>query len=165
MKLIDEKGRLFGKINIFDFIVLLAVVLVVGGVSYKLIQSNKEKAGLIPTKAYIITVKSASMPDTFSKALQKDSRIYYDNDGFVNAKIVNITELPAAVTIQTEDGKLIEAESPTLKDVYVDLEIIDKLDEPDIKVGRYTVAVGGKFTVKTIYAMGSESLVMDIKEK
>lgn len=165
MKFIDEKGRLFGKINIFDFIVLMAIVLVVGAVGYKLIKRGFENAGQTFTKTYIVTVKSEAVPDTFAKALEKDSRIYYDNDGFVNAKIVNISEAPAKLAVQTDDGRIIEAESPTLKDVTVDIEVIDKLDQPDIKVGRYSIAVGGKLTVKTIYAMGSESLVMDIKEK
>jgi hypothetical protein len=35
MKLIDEKGKLFGLINIVDFLVLLAVLLVLGGAVYK----------------------------------------------------------------------------------------------------------------------------------
>ena len=35
MSLIDNKGRLFGIINIIDLAVLLAVVLLAGGVVYK----------------------------------------------------------------------------------------------------------------------------------
>ncbi len=158
MKFIDEKGRIFGKINIFDLIMLLAV-------GYKLIENRKEKSGQVATKAYIMTVKCAEMPDTFAEGLQKDSRIYYDNDGFVNAKIVQIEERPAVIAVQTEDGRIVEAVSPDLKDVYVDIEVQDKLNDDGIKVGRYSVAIGGKFTVKTIYAMGSESLILDLKEK
>ncbi len=33
MKIINEKGKLFGLINIVDFLVLLAVLAVVGGCS------------------------------------------------------------------------------------------------------------------------------------
>ncbi|MCX7773907.1 MAG: DUF4330 domain-containing protein [Clostridia bacterium] len=165
MKLIDEKGRLFGKVNIFDFIILLAIVLVVGGVGYKLIQRSKEKSGQIPVKNYIVTVKCAAMPDTFSKALEKDKRLYYDNDGFVNAKIVAIKEVPAVIEVTTADGKLVEAESPSLNDVYVDLEVADKANEETIKIGRTTVSVGSKLNIKTIYALGIDGVVMDIKEK
>lgn len=165
MKIIDEKGRIFGKINIFDLMVLLAIVILVGGVSYKVIKDKREAAGQIPTKTYIVTVKSFAMPQTYSEALKKDNRIYYDNDGFVNAKITDIREEAAKITVQTADGQLKETLSPDLMDVTIDLEVVDKLDPPDIRVGRYAVAVGGKFTVKTIFAMGSDSVVLDIKEK
>ena len=30
MKVIDEKGKIFGKINIFDLFVLLALVIIIG---------------------------------------------------------------------------------------------------------------------------------------
>lgn len=166
MKLIDEKGRLFGKINIFDLIVLLAIVVVAAGVGYKLVQRSRTAANPTATKAYIVTVKCSGMPDSFDEALKKDDRIYYDTDGFVNAKIVNIKEDPAVLTIQTGDGHLVQAESPVLKDVYVDLEVDDKLTESDIRIGRYAVAVGLKtFTLKTVYAMATDSIIVDIKEK
>jgi hypothetical protein len=38
--LIDEKGRLFGKINVVDFIVIAVIVLAVAGVGYKLLSSS-----------------------------------------------------------------------------------------------------------------------------
>ena len=108
MKFIDEKGRIFGKINIFDLIVLLALIIVAGGVGYKVVKDKAEAAGKIPTKTYIVTVKSSAMPETYSEALKKDPRIYYDNDQFVNAKIIDIREEPAVITVQTDDGKLIK---------------------------------------------------------
>lgn len=165
MKLIDEKGRLFGKINIFDLIVVLAVVLVVGAVGYKLVQNRKQASGQVPEKLYIATVKCAAMPDTFSAALLKDPRIYYDTIGFTNAKIVGVREEPAVITTQTADGMLVNAAHPSLKDVYIDIEIRDRLDDDDIKIGKYAVAVGGKMTVKTIYAMGADAVVLELNEK
>ena len=38
--LIDEKGRLFGKINIVDFLVVAVILLAIAGVGYKLISSS-----------------------------------------------------------------------------------------------------------------------------
>ncbi len=163
MKVIDEKGRFFGKINIFDLIILLALLIAVGAVGYKII-NNKTKTSA-PTTTYIVTVKSLAMPASYTEALKKDDKLYFDNFGYVNAKIVDIREEPAMITVQTSDGSLIETQSPNLMDVTVDLEVIDSHDTPDIRIGRYAVAVGGKFTVKTIYAMGMDSVVTEIKEK
>lgn len=165
MKFIDEKGRIFGKINIFDLIVLLALVIAVGAIGYKVIKDRREASGKVPVKTYIVTVKASAMPDTFSEALLKDPRLYYDNERFVNAKVVDVREEPAVIMVQTADGRLVEAISPDLKDVYIDIEVVDSQEPPDIRIGRYAVAVGGKVTVKTIYAMSQDSLVLDIREK
>ena len=40
MKVIDEKGKIFGKINIFDLFVLLALVIIIGLVGYKIIDKK-----------------------------------------------------------------------------------------------------------------------------
>ena len=44
MKLIDEKGRLFGKINLFDLLVVLLVLVGVIGMGTRLIKTNRETA-------------------------------------------------------------------------------------------------------------------------
>lgn len=165
MKVIDEKGRVFGKINIFDLFVLLALILFVGAIGYKMSNDRKQSQGIISGKTYVVTVKCAAMPDTFAEALSKDDRIFYDNIGFTNAKIVKAEEKPAVITVQTSDGQLVEAVDPNLKDVYVELEVYDNPNDDDIKVGRYAVAVGGKLSVKTIYAHGADGIVLDIREK
>ena len=36
MKLIDEKGRLFGKINLIDLLVVILIVAVIAAVAWKL---------------------------------------------------------------------------------------------------------------------------------
>jgi len=38
--LIDEKGRLFGKINVVDFIVVAVIILAIAGVGYKVLSSS-----------------------------------------------------------------------------------------------------------------------------
>lgn len=165
MKVIDEKGRIFGKINIFDLFVLLALLIAIFAVGYKVINDRIKASGTAPTTTYIVTVKSYAMSPSYTQALKRDDRIYYDNFGFVNAKIVGVSEESAMITVQTADGKLIETQSPNLVDVTVEIEVADSHDTPDIRVGRYAVAVGGKLTVKTIYAMGLDSDVIAIREK
>ena len=47
MKIIDEKGRLFGKINLIDLLVIVLVVAVVAAVGWKLV-GKKAAAGDLP---------------------------------------------------------------------------------------------------------------------
>ena len=40
MKLIDEKGKLFGKVNVVDLIVIIIIAGIVGAVGYRLTSSR-----------------------------------------------------------------------------------------------------------------------------
>lgn len=164
MKLIDGKGRLFGLINIFDLLVLLALFIVMAAVGFKLAERNKASKVVAQTKTWVAIVKCPSMPDKFAGILQKDPRIFYETDGFVNAKVVGATEEDAVIMFAS-GGQLVEGHDPILKDVYVQIEIEDDTRDAAIKVGRYAVCVGGKLTVKTLYAASVEGLVMDLHEK
>ena len=44
MKIINEKGKLFGLINIVDFLVLLAALAVIGGLGWKLLGTQVVEA-------------------------------------------------------------------------------------------------------------------------
>ena len=49
MRLIDEKGRLFGKINLIDLIIILVIVALVCGIGFKLFFSNDEASPSEPS--------------------------------------------------------------------------------------------------------------------
>ena len=79
MSLIDNKGRLFGIINIIDLAVLLAAVLLVGGVAYKLLSKpggNTGRKGNM--KTYTVTVKCPMVPESAATKLAKGDRIYFN---------------------------------------------------------------------------------------
>jgi hypothetical protein len=165
MKLIDNRGRLFGIINIFDLLALAAVILVVSIVGYRLAERNAEKKEKAGTKTWVATVKCPSVPDRFAESLMMDTRVYYDADGFVNAKVIDAEEEAAAILVAGSGGQVEEGRHPSLKDVYVTVEIEDIEGDACVKVGRYAVSVGGKFTLKTPYAYAQDGIVIDLREK
>lgn len=165
MKLIDEKGRLFGLINIFDLLILLALFIVMAAVGFKLAEKSAANKVETQTKTWIATVKCPSVPDKFADILMEDPRIFYETDGFVNAKVIGVKEEDAVVLIAGPGGEVIEGHDPNLKDAYVQIEVEDNAGDAAIKVGRYAVCVGGKLTVKTIYAASVDGLVIDLYEK
>ena len=56
MKLISEKGKLFGIINIVDLLILLAVILVAGGIGWKVFGSTITEVAS-PTTELTMTVR------------------------------------------------------------------------------------------------------------
>jgi hypothetical protein len=58
MKIIDEKGKLFGFINIIDLAVLLVILLVIAGVIVKFVLPEKGTVERVDTsKRYNVVVK------------------------------------------------------------------------------------------------------------
>ena len=163
MKLMDEKGRLFGKINLFDLLVILAVVVVIAGIGYKVLSDRRQSAAAQNTTDWIVTVKFAAVEPGLADAFRADSQIFYDTDGPVNAKVGDVREEPALVTVATSDGRLVLAQDPRLMDVYADVNVKDANGDGVLKVGRYSLGTGGKFALKTFYAY-SEGVVIAIRK-
>ncbi len=163
MKLMDEKGRLFGKINLFDLLVILAILAVVAGVGYKLLSDRKQSAAAQNTTDWVVTVKFAAVEPGLADAFRLDSQIFYDTDGPVNATIGTVREEPAWETVPTADGRLVLAQDPRLMDVYAEVNVKDANGDGLLKVGRYSIGTGGKFAIKTFYAY-SEGVVISIRK-
>jgi len=165
MKLIDERGRLFGLINLFDLMALIALVVVLTAVGMRLVDKSNEKQAKAQAKTWVATIKCPSVPDSFAESVMKDNRIYYETDGFVNARVVEIKEEEAEfLSVIPVDGTAVVYD-PNLKDVYVKVEIQDDPGDEGVKVGRYAVCVGGSFPIKTPYAYSTNGLVLDLYEK
>ena len=45
MRAIDQKGKIFGKLNVIDLIVILLIIVVLALVGYKLVFSNGAMSG------------------------------------------------------------------------------------------------------------------------
>ncbi len=79
MRLMDDKGRLFGKINIFDLLVLLLVIVGVVGMSLRLINPQKE---LGETKTAIYHIEIAEGQEFLKDAFQVGDALY-EGDTFL----------------------------------------------------------------------------------
>ena len=59
MKIIDEKGRLFGKLNLIDLLVIVLIIAVIAAVAWKLVgkQAAETVADTGRTITYTVTVE------------------------------------------------------------------------------------------------------------
>ena len=79
MRLMDDKGRLFGKINLFDLLVLLLVIVGVVGMSLRLINTRQE-LGETKTAVYQIEIKEGQ--ECLKDAFQVGD-VLYEKDTFL----------------------------------------------------------------------------------
>ncbi|NLM27756.1 MAG: DUF4330 domain-containing protein [Clostridiaceae bacterium] len=148
MKVLDEKGKLFGLINIIDLAVILIVLLLVAGAIWYI---NRDKpSDTANMKDYIVTIKCPGYDDDVLNAMHIGDKLYYAG-GFIDAEIIEINSEPAEIDVYTSDGRIVVQQHPKLKDIYVKVRVSDSLDDPMIFIGQLHATVGKEMVLKTRY--------------
>ncbi len=101
-----KNGKLFGKINVFDFIVIFLLIVLVFGIFAKfVIFSNDEKQQVNIT--YEILVKSVKQETI--EAFEIGQSVYEKANLYNIGKITSVKSEEATDLMETLDGKVIEA--------------------------------------------------------
>lgn len=151
MKLIDEKGKLFGKLNIVDLVVVVVIVAIIAAVAVRFTSSKLNANGLTPASedqyCYVTAFASLQVPEV-AEALHVGDHIAAGGK-FTDAEIVSVDVQPAAYIGVNSEGKAVYSEHPLWKDVTVVIK--EKIDPSNItiKVGGQEARVGFSYIVKT----------------
>lgn len=150
MKIINEKGKLFGIVNIIDLALLLVIVaLAVGALLFM-----KREGGTVETlekKDFYVTILCSKYRQEVVDAIKVGDLLYFGNS-FTNLEIVDVKAEPAKIDVPMPDGTIAYANHPELKDIYVTIKIIgDPIDpnDPMIYYGSTHATVGKNVTLKT----------------
>jgi N-glycosylase/DNA lyase len=164
MKLIDEKGKLFGIINIIDLAVLVVVLLVVGVVGYKVLGNKIDSALGTDTaaKEIVFTVKCAGKSPSAIEELKKGDKLISVTN-YVDAYVDSFTSYPADITVTTDDGRVVISKDPYKLDVVITVKM--KYVPGDIiKLGTQDISAGKPFTFKT-HTVEMGGMIDNIEEK
>lgn len=147
MKILNEKGKLFGIINIIDLIVLVLIVALAfaGWSKYKSSSANSANTNI--TEA-TIRVKIPLVSSDMANAFKIGDKLV-SGDSFTQSYIEDIVIKDGEYSASSSEGKLIISKHPTKKDIYLTLHGYVKLNGATIKLDKQTVRVGKNFYVKT----------------
>lgn len=151
MKLINEKGKLFGIINVVDLLVLVAAIAVVGGVGYKLFAKQiKEVASPQVTLTMTVRVRGAT-PFLVDEVERNDQvgKSLVSGNSYVNAKITDMRIEDYVQQVTTADGRIVSATDPDKKDIIFTIETKVSKDTPSPAIGTQEVRAGRTYIVKT----------------
>ena len=137
MKLIDEKGRLFGKINLIDLLVVILIVAVIAAVAWKLGGRKAAAAVTGSAKKAVYTVEIEDVPADIAAYAETQTGKSLVNDSKVIA--ASITDVRSE-TYNADNGHqtlfiTVEADASFTGNVY--------------KVGPQEVRVGYEYILKT----------------
>ncbi|PWM15367.1 MAG: hypothetical protein DBX57_02855 [Clostridia bacterium] len=136
MKIIDEKGRLFGKLNLIDLLVIILLIAAVAAVAWKLVgkKAAEAVADTGRTITYTVTVEDVNR-EAAEFASTQIGKSLVNNSKVVDAAITDAAVTDRADSAHVDLGVTIEGRGQFTGNVY--------------KVGAQEVRVGYEYIVKT----------------
>ncbi|MBQ9604315.1 MAG: DUF4330 domain-containing protein [Firmicutes bacterium] len=151
MKVIDNKGRILGKLNIVDLFVILVIVALAAAVIYKKTSSRVNTPGVGADAAdqyCYVTLYCNQMVPEVSKTISIGDHMVA-NGKYTNAEIVAVNEQPATYVGYDDNGKAVLSQHPLWKDVTVVIKEKISPNSVILKVGEQEVRVGYQYIFKT----------------
>ncbi len=151
MRLVNEKGKLFGIINPVDLLAIIVVIAVVGGIAWQLLGNKVTEVVSPNVKMTTEVVVSGAPPDLCEEVERQNlvSQQLVATNTFLDAYITDVRFEDYVVQVQTDDGKIVNATDPTKKNIVFVLssEVVRNTASP--KIGNQEVKAGRTYLVKT----------------
>lgn len=153
MKLIDEKGRIFSKLNIVDLIVILVIIAMIAAAAVKVTSgsASQESGGnteQTEEQYCYATIIARLQPEEVGNNLKVGDHLVA-NGGYTDAEIVDVQMKAADYVGVNSEGETVKSEHPMWKDITIVAK--QKLDPSDVtlKLGGQEIRVGYDFIIKT----------------
>lgn len=121
-KIIDQKGRIFGTINVIDLSVILVLLsfIPIVFIGYKVILGGKAE----DTKWVSVRIKLTEIDPEFSDVISKGD-VEKDSFGKTIGKLASISSVKASKVWVIADNKMLTTiDHPVKKDILVDADIL-----------------------------------------
>ena len=160
MKLLDDKGKVFGLVNIIDLIIVLVILLVATGAYFRF--SNQGAGGKPATVEFEVMIQHIR-PDLAQTIRVGDKMVSGSSYTGVTVKDVQIK--PGYSINVDARGQRVESIDPYLKDVYVTNTGTTTLSSATINMGGQDIRVGKDYFVKSRdYEFKGTVVRLEVKE-
>ncbi|NLY70269.1 MAG: DUF4330 domain-containing protein [Clostridiales bacterium] len=151
MKIINEKGKLFGIINVVDLVILIVVIAVLGAIAWQLFgpQINNAVSPQVDLTAEVVII--GTPPRLLEEIERQDlvgEKLVAGNE-YMNATITDVWFEDYIVQAIRDDGIIVDALDPSKKDVVIEIKTKVAKDTPSPKIGSQELRAGRTFIVKT----------------
>ena len=159
----NKNGKLFGKINIIDLLVLAAVLVLAVGIGARFVTSASENAKEKTSFEYVVKIEEVRKY-TVDALLKKGIVSNPKTDEFIG-EITDVTFEPSTKQHITAEGKAVNAEIPERYNCYVTVSAEGKESDMSYFVGSdIELSVGTTMTMATKY-VNSSGKVISIEHK
>lgn len=157
MRVTDKKGKLFGKINIIDFFVVIIIIVLIAGAYYKFGVSDKTGT-TTALQPVTYTVKVNKIRDYVFNNVKEGDTLYDKTSGNAIGTITKIESEPATDVVEMNDGTVVRGQVENRINVIFTVEAQAAVSDSGYFVDRtYELLVGSnkKFMTKYFECDGS----------
>ncbi len=160
LRLIDEKGKILGLINIIDLIVLVLILLVAAGVGYK--YTHKSQQAKTVTVEFQVMVPHVR-PE-MAQAIKVGDKMVQGSS--YTPVVVKDVEIKPGYSVNVDaKGQRVESYDPYLVDIYVTNTGQTTLSSASIVMGGQDIRVGKDYYVKSRdYEFKGTIISVNVKE-
>lgn len=139
--LIDEKGKLFGKVNIIDLTIVLVIVVAFAGAYYKFSKANV--GPMVKQDNVIIKFIAEEASDYAADAVKDGDVATDDKQNLVLGKVVGKPEIGEALTAGVNsEGEYVQSSMPGKVSAIVTVEGKGVMTKNGVVVNGVTYGVG-----------------------
>ncbi|MDR1530832.1 MAG: DUF4330 domain-containing protein [Clostridiales bacterium] len=145
--LIDKEGKIFGKINVIDLFILLAVLALAAFLILRAARPSSTGITVSADSASISFVTESTY-DFVAEAVQMEDRVEDESKGVDLGRVTNITVGPGYTFAQNDQGQIVKS----FKEGYAFLELTSEVKgqffENGIMINGQKYAIGHGLTVR-----------------
>ncbi|MDE6182625.1 MAG: DUF4330 domain-containing protein [Eubacteriales bacterium] len=150
-KIIDEKGKLFGLINIVDLMVAIVILAIISVVAIRVFSPTKNAPGTSVVngkqEAYVTLYVQNAVPESLETLKVGDKLVA--NNNFTTAEIVSIDSKPADLVTTDAEGNSHVVSHPLWLDLIVVVKDEVNASNPILKIGGQEARVNLPLILKT----------------
>lgn len=163
MRVLDDKGRVFGKISIIDLLMIIVLISLAVWFGYSMFGRNlHQDAAQRQQETEIVVVVSGIRPTT-AEAIAKGGKIFEFKTGALVGEVVGVTTGPSKLWLVEGDGRWVQFESQDRVDAFVTIRGTARIGEDVITMNGVEIRVGASLGLKTKFAQfQAHVMLMDL---
>jgi hypothetical protein len=143
-RFLDERGRIFGKVNVVDILVLLVIIAVV---VFAVVRFTGASSASVPLKVtYTVEAVRQATVDALQESVELNGTVT-DEGGTVLGKAVDIVVRPTQMEYPTLGGRPEAFDSPIFNDVDIVVLGEGSKSGPTLRIGSVPMRTGRKITL------------------
>lgn len=148
MKLIDEKGRIFGKINILDFIAIVLVLFLIVLTSFKVFNKNIIDLSSNDEMIKVEVKASVIMDKGYFDVIKVGDKLGETKD-YLDAVVKDVEILTVNIIEEDDDGNCTSVENPLTQKAIITFEATLPYKNNIYEFGRQELRQGKMFFLES----------------
>lgn len=158
--MIDKNGRLFSKISIIDLLIIVLVLVLAVGLTYRV----KNKAVLAGNSTFKVVLKVEDVRDYTVDAVQVGDVIYEQHANKIGV-VSDVSYTDAKDIMEDMDGDVFLAPMNERYDLYITLDCTGRISDKGYYAnGNRQLSIGGDLPIQSKYIY-TTSRIIDIYEE